>query len=172
LCIANAGTASLLIFLAATLFGIGTGFFWPATLGLASEQFPRGGALTLNAISAVGMISVGILGGPFLGTLQDASLDQNLRQASPALHAAIAGPAQEKFGFHFQPLDKAKIGSLSGADKASVETIVAQTNHALLAKIAILPSIMFVCFLGLSLFFLRHGGYRQVELVRRRDVTP
>jgi hypothetical protein len=90
------------------------------------------------------MISVGILGGPLLGTLQDASLDHNLRQASPALHAIIAEPTQEKFGFRFQPLDKAKIETFSGADKARVERIVAQTNQAVLGKIAFLTSIMFV----------------------------
>jgi MFS family permease len=167
-CLAHAGTAPLLIFAAATLFGVGTGFFWPTTLGLASEQFPRGGALTINAIGAVGMISVGILGGPLLGTLQDASLDRNLLQASPALHSSVAKPSQQKFGFHFQPLDKAKIESLSSSDKAQVQKIVAQTNEAVLAKIAILPSMMFVCFLGLGLFFMWRGGYRQVELVRPR----
>jgi hypothetical protein len=164
--LAHAGSSSALIFAAATLFGVGTAFFWPTTLGLASEQFPRGGALTLNAIGAVGMISVGIIGGPFLGTLQDAALDQNLKQASPKLHAAVAEPAQQKFGFDFQPLDKAKIESLAGPDKARVEEIMAQTNQAVLAKIAMLPAILFVCFLGLGLYFRRRGGYRPVEISR------
>jgi MFS family permease len=167
-CLSHAGTAPLLIFAAATLYGVGASLSWPTTIGLASEQFPRGGALTLNAISAVGMISVGILGGPFLGTLQDASLDRNLQRFSPALHAAVAEPEQRKFGFDFQPLDKAKIKSLSSADKARVEKIIAQTNQAALAKIAILPSIMFACFLGLGLFFRQHGGYREIELVHPR----
>jgi MFS family permease len=167
-CLAHAGSAPLLVFAAATLYGVGKSFFWPTTLGLASEQFPRGGALTLNAIGAVGMISVGVLGGPFLGTLQDVSLDRNLQQTSPALHAAVAELGQEKFGFHFQPLDQAKIESLSSADKAKVGKIIAQTNQALLAKIAILPLIMFGCFLGLGLYFYLRGGYRQIELVRSR----
>jgi MFS family permease len=167
-CLALVGTSPLPIFAAATLFGIGTSVFWPTTLGLASEQFPRGGPLTLNAISAVGMISVGILGGPLLGTLQDVSLDRNLLRARPALHAAIAEPAEEKFGFYFQPLDKAKIGSLSGADKAHVEEIIAETKQAVLSKVAILPSILFFCFLGLGLFFKVRGGYRQIELIRTR----
>ncbi len=167
-CIALVGSAPLLIFAAATLFGVGTSFFWPTTLGLASEQFPRGGALTLNAISAVGMISVGILGGPLLGTLQDVSLDQNLRRTSPMLHAAITQPTQEKFGLYFQSLDKTKISSLSGADKTQVEKIIAETNQAVLLKIAVLPLIMFFFFLGLGLFFRARGGYRQSELVRSR----
>jgi hypothetical protein len=112
------------------------------------------------------MISVGILGGPLLGTVLDASLDRNLRHADPALHAAVAEPAQQKFGFYFQPLDKAKIENLAGPNKATVDKIIAQTKQAVLAKIAILPSIMFLCFLGLGLFFLERGGYRQIELVR------
>ncbi len=169
LCLAHAGSAPHLIFGAATLFGAGTAFFWPTTLGLASEQFPRGGALTLNAIGAMGMISVGILGGPFLGTLQDASLDRNLHRVSPALHAAVAGPAQQRFGFDFHPLDKTRIGSLSGVDRACVERIIAQTSQALLATIAILPSTLFVCFLGLAIVFRQRGGYRPVELARPRQ---
>jgi MFS family permease len=167
-CLAHAGVAPLLIFAAATLYGLGTGLSWPTMLGLASEQFPRGGALTLNAISALGMISVGILGGPFLGTLQDASLDRNLLRDNSALHAVVAGPVQQKFGFAFQPLDKAKIKSLSSSDQAQVQKIVTQTNQAALAKIAILPSIMFVCFLALGLFFRQRGGYREITLGRPR----
>ena len=42
-----------LIFLAATLYGFGKTFFWPTMLGVVSEQTPKGGALTLNAISGL-----------------------------------------------------------------------------------------------------------------------
>lgn len=163
----HAGTAPLPMVAAATLFGAGTAFFWPTTLGLAAEQFPRGGALTLNAMSAVGMMSVGILGGPLLGTLQEVSLDRNLRQASPALHDGIAGPTQRKFDVEFQPLDRVKIASLSGADSARVHAIITRTDQALLARLSILPSILFVGFAGLGLFFRARGGYRPVELVPR-----
>ena len=168
-CLAHAGVAPLLIFGAATLYGVGTALSWPTMLGLAAEQFPRGGALTLNAISAVGMISVGILGGPFLGTLQDASLDRTLLRVNPALHAAVAGPTQQKFGFTFQPFERAKLKSLSGSDQAQVEKIVTQTNQAALANIAVLPAIMFGCFLALGLFFRQRGGYREIALACPRS---
>jgi MFS family permease len=161
--LAHAGTAPLLIFAAATLYGAGKSIFWPGMLGLVSEQFSRGGALTLNAMSAVGMISVGVLGGPLLGTLQDASLDANLQRASPALHAAVSEPAERKFGIDFRPLDKVKIESLSRPGRSCVEEIIAETNRGLLARIAILPSITFVCFLCLGLYFRRRGGYRRIE---------
>ena len=39
-------------------------------LGVVSEQTPKGGALTLNAISGIGMLAVGTLGFPYIGTLQ------------------------------------------------------------------------------------------------------
>jgi len=165
-CLSHVGSTALLIFVAATLYGVGIALSWPTMIGLASEQFPRGGALTLNAISAVGMISVGVLAGPFLGTLQDASLDQNLYRINPVLHAAVAEPAEHKFGFNFQPLDKLKIRSLSGGDKVQLEEIVTQTNQSALAEIAILPVIMFGCFVGLGLYFWWHGGYREIELDR------
>jgi len=55
----QAGAASsLTAFTAATLFGIGKSFLWPTMLGVTSEQFPRGGALTINLMGGAGMASV------------------------------------------------------------------------------------------------------------------
>src|SRR5206468_2100372 len=58
------------IFVAATLYGCGKTFFWPTMLGVVSDQTPRGGALTLNALGGIGMLAVGVLGFPYIGTLQ------------------------------------------------------------------------------------------------------
>src|SRR4051812_1522714 len=85
--LAHAGAAAGMVFLAATLYGVGKSFFWPTTLGVVSEQFPRGGALTLNAKGGMGMIAVGVLGAPFLGVLQDKSFDSAVKTAQPAIHA-------------------------------------------------------------------------------------
>ena len=65
-----------MVFFAATLYGVGKTFFWPTTLGIVSEQFPRGGALTLNGMGGMGMIAVGVLGAPFLGAIVDRNLDR------------------------------------------------------------------------------------------------
>ncbi len=78
----------IFILLCATLYGAGKTFFWPVTLGLVSERFPRGGALTLNAIAGVGMLSVGILGNPLLGYWQDTLIDAKL-QAHPEAHRRL-----------------------------------------------------------------------------------
>ena len=70
LLLAHAGAAPILVFGAATLYGIGKTFFWPTTLGVVSEQFPRGGALTISAIAGVGLIALGVIGNPLLGTIR------------------------------------------------------------------------------------------------------
>lgn len=60
-----------IIFVFATLYGFGKTFFWPTMLGIVSEQCPKGGALTLNAIAGIGMLTVGIVGGPLIGKMQE-----------------------------------------------------------------------------------------------------
>ena len=61
------------IFVFATLYGFGKTFFWPTMLGVVSEQCPKGGALTLNAIAGIGMLTVGIVGQPLIGKMQEDS---------------------------------------------------------------------------------------------------
>ncbi len=83
--LSKAGTSPVMLFAAATFYGFGKTFFWPTTLGVVSEQYPRGGALMLNAIAGVGMISVGTIGNPAIGAVQDIALTAEIRAADPAL---------------------------------------------------------------------------------------
>lgn len=159
-----AGSAPAMVFLAATMYGVGKSFFWPTTLGVVSEQFPRGGALTMNAIAGVGMIAVGVLGAPFLGTLQDRDLDRNLATANSTLHTRVVEPARSKYGMTYRPVDNKKIEALPKDQQQAVEAVRATTKQAVLAKFAILPVIMFFCYLGIIFYFKSKGGYRPVEL--------
>ena len=162
--LSHAGAAPFMVFLAATCYGIGKSFFWPTTLGVVSEQFPKGGALTLSAIAGVGMISVGVLGNPLLGTIQDHFLDKTLAAENSALHEKIAAPAQSKYGLTYQPRDQSKIAGLAADEKAQVEQVQTANNQATLAKVAVLPAIMFFCYVGLLFYFRSRGGYRQVHM--------
>jgi MFS family permease len=162
--IANAGAAAGMIFAAGTMYGIGKAFFWPTTLGVVTEQFPRGGAMTINAIAGVGMISVGVLGGPILGTVQDQSLDSRLAAAAPQIHAAVAGEPRDAYLMSFRTIDRSKVAQLPEPQRTVVEQITTANSQKTLAKFAILPAIMFFCYLGLILYFKARGGYRQVEL--------
>jgi MFS family permease len=164
LALANAGAAAGMVFLAATLYGVGKSFFWPTTLGVVSEQFPRGGALTLNAMGGMGMIAVGVLGAPFLGALQDKSYDTAVQEAQPAIHATVAAEEQRAFLMNFRPLDKQKIASLPADQQAVLEELRAETNQSTLAKFAILPMIMAACYGVLLLYFKSRGGYKPVDL--------
>ena len=44
------------------------------------------------------------------------------------------------------------------------ETLTTANNQHTLAIVAILPAIMFACYLALILLFRSRGGYRQVHL--------
>ncbi|HUR47540.1 MAG TPA: MFS transporter [Candidatus Saccharimonadales bacterium] len=160
--LAHAGAAPVMVFLAATCYGFGKTFFWPTTLGVVSEQFPKGGALTLSAIAGIGMISVGVLGNPLLGTIQDLSMDHRLASQNPALHAKVADAPQSKYGLTFRALDKLKISALTDLEKTEMEQIRTLNNQSTLGKVALLPCLMFVCYVSLVFYFRVKGGYRQV----------
>ncbi len=46
---------------AATLFGLGTAFFWPVMLGVTAERFPKGGALLLAILGGAGNLSIAFI---------------------------------------------------------------------------------------------------------------
>ena len=85
----SSAAGPIAILLATTLYGVGKSFFWPTSLGIVADQFPRGGALTFNTVAGVGMLAVGIVGTPIPDGLQDTSLDRELQQRPPALHAQV-----------------------------------------------------------------------------------
>ena len=105
--------AGIVIFVAATVYGAGKAFFWPVTLGLVSERFPRGGALTLNAMGGVGMLGVGIIGSQILGFWQDNRIDHMLAKENPALHAQLMAKEEKRSVFgHYKALDQKKVSEL------------------------------------------------------------
>lgn len=156
-----------MILIAATLYGVGKTFFWPTMLGVVSERFPKGGAMTLNAMGGIGMLSVGIVGAVFLGHIQDDAIDKGLlaydNENKTTLHAEFVTPADGIFG-KYNALDGAKVGEASKDNQELIGDISAQAKKGALKTIAIFPIIMMVCFLGLILYFKSQGGYKAVDL--------
>lgn len=156
------------ILLAATLYALGKTFFWPTSLGVVAEQFPRGGALTLNAVAAVGMLAAGIVGGPFLGYFQDTQVDKQItaydQSNNTQLHSTYV--TQEKTGVFgtYMGLDAAKISTAPDTDKQPVEAIQAGAKKGALQTVALFPVLMLVCYLGLIFYFKGRGGYKPVEI--------
>jgi hypothetical protein len=155
----NAPAVPAMLFAAATLYGFGKTFFWPTTLGVVSEQYPRGGALLLNAISGVGMIAVGTIGGPAIGTMQDRDFTQAVAEALPEVQPQLTKKEEGLF-FDYQAIDPDKVAALPSETQQQVEQIQRDTKQQALEKIAVLPAIMCVCYLGLIAYFKSRGGYK------------
>jgi MFS family permease len=155
----NAGTGIVTLFAAATLYGIGKSFFWPTTLGLVSEQYPRGGALLLNTIAGVGMIAVGTLGATAIGTVQDTGFNQAVQEQAADVHETVAATKEGLFS-EYEYIDRTKYAQLDDAQREQLEELERPVKQHALEKIAILPAIMFVCYLMLILYFKSRGGYR------------
>ena len=124
----------------------------------------------LNAIAGVGMISVGAIGGPAIGTVQDRDLVAKVEQAYPDLAPKILTSKPGVFA-ESQVVDFSKLDDLVAstddakqkADLAAAKTAIAdlqgQTKQGALQKIAVLPIMMCLCYLILIGYFRTKGGY-------------
>ena len=115
----GSSTTVFMCIVAATVYGFGKTFLWPTMLGVVSERFPRGGAVTLGMVGGVGMLSAGLLGGPGIGYKQDYFATQDLQAASPATYDRYK--ADHLNGFLFFPkiagLDGQKVATLNNDGK-------------------------------------------------------
>jgi len=161
------GASLGVIIAAATLYGVGKTFFWPTMLGLTSEQCPRGGALTLNAMGGIGMLAVGILGFPFIGGLQESTATQKLQAINPAIYQTVTKPGEYLLG-KYQAIDPDKVAALTDdAAKADVATATTTGQFSALGKMALFPTFMFACYIALILYFKSRGGYKAVSLGKK-----
>jgi MFS family permease len=160
----TAAAGMLTIFAAATLYGVGKTFFWPTILGLTSEQCPRGGALTLNAVGGIGMLAVGILGAPFIGYLQESSATQQLQSANPALYQTVTVEKNYLLG-KYQAVDPVKSAAVTDAAATTAIADATTTGQfSALGKMALFPLFMLACYLALIAYFKSRGGYQPVKL--------
>ena len=155
----SGATGFTMIMVAATLYALGKTFFWPTTLGVVSEQFPRGGALTLNAIAGLGMLGVGIFGAAFIGRIQDESVNSQISKENPAIYQQVQAPKEWAFG-KYPAVDPAKVSQLPEADQKTVTAASDSANKAALKTVCIFPLIMLISYIGLLGYFKSRGGYK------------
>jgi MFS family permease len=99
---------------AATIYGVGKTFLWPTMLGVVSEQFPKGGAITIGAIGGVGMLSAGLLGGPGIGFFQDQAASASLQKDDAQVYERYKASGPNSFlWMETVGLDGAKVGVLA-----------------------------------------------------------
>lgn len=151
------------IFAAATLYGIGKTFFWPTILGVVAEQTPKGGALTLNAISAIGMLSVGIVGGPWIGAQTEKTAQASIEESKPGIYESVS-KSDKYFLGEYKALDAAKIATLDEDAASEVQHLADGAKQKALSRIAVLPILMLIVFLGVIFYFRSKGGYKAEAL--------
>ena len=114
---------------AATVYGIGKTYFWPTMLGVVSERFPKGGAITIGSLGGVGMLSAGLLGGPAIGYKQDYFAAQELQQKAPEVAKEYIAQDEAR-GFLFLPKIEGIDGDKLGDIKEKEEAIKAAESKA------------------------------------------
>ncbi|MDG1991908.1 MAG: MFS transporter [Pirellulales bacterium] len=164
----------VIIFLAATLYALGKTFFWPTMLGIVSEQTPRGGALTLNAISGIGMLAVGTLGFPYIGALQ---ADKEIQEVKPYIQNVQEKDILTEKSIYeiikYKTLDMDKVEDLvidkaPNADRVKLQEQIQKASDGsgqkALASMTRFPLIMLVCYILIWIYFKMKGGYKPVTL--------
>ena len=172
---ATATAGATMIFVAATLYALGKTFFWPTMLGIVSEQTPKGGALTLNAVSGIGMLAVGVLGFPFIGAIQaNKEISEVAKTAVPALveNGQVVSDAKEGKDIYkiinYEVLsENAVTEKLADADqdtKDKVATARKDSGPKALATMTVFPLSMLIAYIGIYMYFRNRGGYKPIEL--------
>lgn len=170
--LAHSPNATILV-VAATIYGCGKTFLWPTLLGVVSDRFPKGGAITIGAMGGIGMLSAGLLGGPGIGYTQDYYASQTLQQQAPALYAQYKSDSKNSFLFfpEIQGLDGSKLGAVRDEaddtrtpEEKQVHEADLHGGRMALQVTAAIPATMAALFLILLFYFKAIGGYKQVHI--------
>ena len=129
LSVANSPVTALL---AATVWGTGVCYMWPTMLAMASERFPRGGALLMGLMGTAGTLSIQFVL-PLMGSIFD-------NKKVEAAGGAVAFNA-------LQP----------GAELDRVLGIAAQSSFR---TVAILPALLLIVFAAIWFYDRSKGGFR------------
>ena len=149
---------------ASTVYAFGKTFLWSTTLGMTSEQFPKGGALTLNGVSAVGVLFLGVLGSPFIGFQQDNDMHKRLAAEHAPLLQRVQGADKPSLFGVTPSLDQEKIKALDEAAAKELSAVQGDSKRGAFVSIAVLPSFMLACYLVMFFYFKSKGGYKPKEI--------
>ena len=118
-------------FLAATIWGIGVCYMWPTMLAVASERFPRSGALGMGLIGTAGSLSIYFLL-PQMGKIFDKAKIE--AAGGEAAFTALSGDA--------------------------LNAVLAQASTASFRIVAFMPAVLLIVFGLVWLNDRRKGGFK------------
>lgn len=126
-------TSGAMLFVGATIFGMGVCYFWPTMIGFVAEYLPRTGAVGLNLMGGAGMLAVSLYM-IFMGSRYDSILLEKLPNGAQLDAYNAAAPGSEM------------ANALNAAKSAAGPDILNTTM--------IIPAILTVAFAGLY-FYMR-----------------
>jgi MFS family permease len=179
--------------LALSVYGVGKTFFWPTMLAVASDRFPRTGAIAISIMGGIGMMSAGLIGAPGLGYFKDKYAGEALQQTSPTAFEQYKAEQPSKFLPFIFPeavgLDGKKLGDVQKKLEEANKQLAAEANKDPKAALATLsddeqkvlaasikgdrdtliadsaiPATMAIIYLGLLAYFASIGGYKPVHI--------
>jgi len=142
-------------------------------LAVASDRFPRTGAIAISIMGGCGMMSAGLLGSAGLGYAKDRFAAEELTKADPALYAQYKAEKPSSFLF-LEPvtgLDGTKLSEAqkvaaverSAEQKTVADASIAGDRHTLKAD-SFIPATMACIYLLILLYFKAIGGYKPVTI--------
>jgi fucose permease len=177
--------------LALTVYAVGKTFFWPTMLAVASDRFPRTGAVAISMMGGIGMLSAGLIGAAGLGYAKDRFTAEELQKTNPAVYAEVkadkpskflsfaetTGPDGKKLGDAQKKLGdaraevakagqtdpKAAFDKLTPQDRTVVEADIKGSRKTLVAD-SIIPAMMAALYLAILIYFKTIGGYKAVTI--------
>ena len=156
---------------AATLYGFGKTFFWPTMLGVVAEQFPKGGALTLEHDAAASGCSPSASSGrPLLGNIQDKETANapEERRTPPSTRGRRRDEDERLRDVSAARPEEGRRTARGREGRRSRRSKNLAKKDALMT-VAIFPCIMLVCYLGLIVYFKSQGGYKPKILISQEE---
>ncbi len=157
--------------LALGIYAVGKTFFWPTMLAVASDRFPRTGAVAISIMGGIGMLSAGLIGGPGLGFGKDKFAAEALQASNPAVYAQVKAGEPSKFLGMFEavPIDGKKLAEAKDAKEKTDahKAIIAADqagDRATLKADSFIPAAMAAVYLAMLLYFKTIGGYRALKI--------
>jgi MFS family permease len=155
------------------IYAVGKTFFWPTMLAVASDRFPRTGAVAISIMGGIGMLSAGLIGGPGLGYAKDRFSADTLKTTDAATYETVKAAAPSKFLFFSEvtaidggklaDAQKVKAADRTPAQKAIVDSSITGDRRTLKAD-SYIPLTMAAIYLLMMLYFKAIGGYKAVHI--------
>jgi MFS family permease len=185
--------------LALAVYALGKTFFWPTMLAVASDRFPRTGAIAISIMGGIGMMSAGLIGSAGLGYAKDRFAGESLKAASATAYEQYSAQKPSKFLFFGEAhgLDGKKLGEVQqklADNRDALAKTGVQDPQAALEKLApeertvhesstqgdrktlkadsFIPATMAVIYLLIFLYFKSIGGYKPMHIVSEAEQKP